>query len=118
MKTQILTKKVKPSDLVLAKQFANEIRKRLGSEVVSVVLYGSRARGTAKEDSDMDIFILLQHKPRFNTRAENIVLDAVVNYLNKYNIYISAVTYGINDYRRWKNITPVLYWMEKEGIML
>jgi len=42
----------------LAEQFAAILRRELGQRLSSIVLYGSVARGTAREDSDIDMLII------------------------------------------------------------
>lgn len=47
-------------------------------EIVAVYLYGSRARGTARADSDVDLGILLQGVPPATLRDAARDLEAVV----------------------------------------
>lgn len=47
-------------DLTIAKNVKKELKSKLGDELVSVIFYGSRAKGTAKKDSDLDLFILMK----------------------------------------------------------
>jgi len=45
----------------------------LGDKLVSVVIYGSVARGSAKKDSDIDILIVAESIPRSRMgAAENV----------------------------------------------
>lgn len=39
------------------------LKQHLGSELVAVVLFGSHARGDAREDSDWDVFVIAKHLP-------------------------------------------------------
>lgn len=40
--------------------FIGSVQQKLGDQVVSLVLYGSVARGTAKPDSDVDLLLILR----------------------------------------------------------
>lgn len=42
--------------------FVKELRKRLGNNIISIRLFGSKVKGDFKEDSDIDIFILVKEK--------------------------------------------------------
>ena len=39
--------------------FVDKLRQQFDDQLVSVILFGSRARGEAKPDSDMDILIVM-----------------------------------------------------------
>ena len=46
----------------------NELKKRFGKRLVSLVVFGSVARGTMKSDSDLDLLIVAQGLPRGRIR--------------------------------------------------
>ena len=43
--------------------FVASVQRVLGNQVVSIVLYGSVARGTARADSDVDLLLVLRETP-------------------------------------------------------
>ncbi len=48
---------------VLLNDFVNLVQQVLGDQLISVVLYGSVARGTARPDSDVDLLVVLRMAP-------------------------------------------------------
>ena len=47
-----------------AERLLESLRARLGDRLVSLVLYGSRARGTHRPESDIDVLIVVRDLPR------------------------------------------------------
>lgn len=105
-------------DLKIAQNFQKELKNKLGDNLVSIYFYGSRAKGTAKKDSDLDLFLLMKKRPKLNSRTNRLLMEIVDRYLDQENIYISAIPYSVNDYNKWKNYSPILHWINKEGIKL
>lgn len=49
-----------PSADPVAKEFARRLREKLGERVEEIILFGSRARGDAREDSDYDVLVVVR----------------------------------------------------------
>ena len=49
------------------------LRARLGDRLVSLVLYGSRARGTHRSDSDVDVLIVARDLPRARAGRHDVI---------------------------------------------
>ena len=47
----------------LARRYTQLLERELGERLVSVVLFGSVARGTANDHSDIDLFVVIQDLP-------------------------------------------------------
>lgn len=57
----------------LARELVTESLKLLGDDLISIVLYGSIARGEAHENSDMDVVIVASNLPRgFSERVDKL----------------------------------------------
>ncbi|MCZ7357584.1 MAG: nucleotidyltransferase domain-containing protein [Candidatus Methanoperedens sp.] len=55
-------------------RFGQSLLKKFGDNLISVVLYGSVARGTAKEESDIDLLIILKNAPAaYYERLEPVI---------------------------------------------
>ena len=56
---------IRDSDLALAREYVRRLTARAGERISQVTLYGSRARGDADEESDLDLFVAVKRdEPR------------------------------------------------------
>jgi len=96
--------------------FVKELRKRLGNNIISIRLFGSKVRGDFKEDSDIDIFVLVKEK---TLKLRDIIAEIEVDYDIKYNLPISTVLYSLFEYKKNKELGSFFFEnVEKEGIAL
>ena len=96
--------------------FVKELKEKLGDEIVSIRLFGSKVRGDFYQDSDIDIFILVKEKKRAVTDE----LDEIAaNYVLYYDLPLSPVVYDMFEYRKNKELGSFFFEnVEKEGILL
>lgn len=97
-------------------QFANEISRILGEKLISVILYGSTARGTASDDSDIDIAILLRSgiTPEENDQLSDIIVDFNIDT----GKVLSVIDITESDYLKWRYSMPFFMNLSKDGIPL
>lgn len=81
-----------------------------------VMLFGSRARGDAREDSDWDILILLD-KPRIENADFDNVAYPMVEMGWKMGIAINPILYTYADWEK-RHFTMFYKNVQKEGIEL
>ena len=80
-----------------------------------VILYGSKARGDATEDSDIDILIILKRFDRWDEEFEKVF--SIVNEIcYEHELLISYVIKSENEFTN-RN-TPLLLNVRREGIVL
>ena len=77
-----------------------------------MILYGSKARGDSKEDSDIDTMIILKKIVRWDKEFEKI---SEIKYpiASNYDLLISTVILSENEYM-CRN-TPLLLNVKREG---
>ena len=51
------------------------LQARLGDRLISIVVYGSVARGTARKDSDIDLLVVAEGLPKSRMKRQQIFLE-------------------------------------------
>jgi predicted nucleotidyltransferase len=62
------------------------LRARFGEKLVSLVLYGSRARGTPRRDSDVDVLIVVDGLPRARFDRHDLLRPIVSGITHEYRL--------------------------------
>ena len=81
-----------------------------------VILYGSRARGTERNDSDWDILILTDYA--INLQIERKFRDNLYDLELETGEPFSVFAYSKNDWQTKQRITPFYQNVTQEGILL
>jgi predicted nucleotidyltransferase len=85
-------------------------------QVVSIILYGSVARGTNTEDSDIDVALLI--KGELDPVTEDRLSDFIVDMDLKYDKVFSVIDIDIDKFSTWESTMPFYRNVKKEGIVL
>ena len=96
--------------------FVEELRSRLGNEIVKIALFGSKIRGDFSEGSDIDVFILVREK---TSDIRDKVGDLTADYIFDHDIPLSPVLYDLFEYQKNKELESFFFEnVEREGISL
>ena len=105
---------MKEKDTHIATRIRTEI-KRIDPKA-KVVLFGSRARGDARKDSDWDLLILIDSQ---NIREkEDLFRDKIYDLELETGEIISMFVYNNKDWTSRHKITPLYKSIKKEGVVL
>ena len=96
----------------LIRQKVNEI-----DSTAEVILYGSRARGDNKRDSDWDVMILLKQK-NVDKKIEQTFRHHLLALELEIGVPISVFVYSKSDWEGKYSITPLFKSIKKEGILI
>lgn len=82
-----------------------------------VWLYGSRARGTAREDSDWDVLVLTP-TPSLSTADESRFVDHMCDLIVETGEVVQLFAYGKEEWHHRHNITPFYKNVQQDAIRL
>ncbi len=97
-------------------EFASLTRKRFGSAVKEIILFGSKVRGDSEKASDIDILIVLAN---LSWEIKKTISELAADENLKHNVLISTVRY---DASAWDNpvikASPFGKSVREEGVWL
>ena len=102
-------------DLALEKMIPG-LQEIYGDLVDSISLYGSIARGTRAEDSDVDVAMLLHAGATKAMRDQ--MLDLVVDLELECGRVLSVLCIDYDKFAEWKDILPFYKNIRKDGVVL
>jgi predicted nucleotidyltransferase len=102
-----------PDDPVLDR-FRAALDDMYGDRLERVVLFGSRARGEARADSDYDVAVFLKSLPDRWAELDRLA-DLRVRFLDETGAFFDARPYPTTAYR---DTTPLMHEIRREGLEL
>lgn len=97
-------------------EFAKDIRRLFGTNLTSVLVYGSYVRGEYTENSDVDVMILVKTPENEIRKYTDQVADCAFEYLMKYGIDISPVVKNEEHFNDWVENLPYYRNVRDEGV--
>jgi predicted nucleotidyltransferase len=92
-------------------RFRTAIDRIYGTRVERVILFGSRARGDAREDSDYDIAVFLRDLSD-RWKEADIIADVATDLMEETGTFIHAMPYRAGSYAER---TPLMHELRREG---
>jgi predicted nucleotidyltransferase len=107
---------LKPKDAAAIGEFVGRLRAVLGSNLIEVKLFGSKATGRDQPESDIDVLVSVE---KGGIEVEDGVLDIAFETNLKHEVYISprVIDRATLADPVWR-ITPFLKAIAEEGIPL
>ena len=96
-------------------QIIKEIIENRGIKVLKIILFGSRAKGTAREDSDWDFFVIIDKKLSFNEKWD--IIDEIKIKLAKLKMPNDIFLKSEDEVEESKDdVGRITYYVLKEGV--
>lgn len=83
--------------------------------VISIILYGSVAKGIQTSESDVDIAVIVNGHTK---DMHEQMIDFVVDLELEYNKVLSVLLIDCDKFAEWGNVMPFYKNVKKEGIVL
>lgn len=114
---RVMVKSASREILELIKKVVLEEAGKLGIRIEKIILFGSRARGDYREDSDYDILIVIEDVEREKKKELwRILHKKLVNILGA---PVDLVIISLHYWKEYRGAPgTVLYPAEKEGIVI
>lgn|SRR5690242_1265933 len=103
-----------PLDDPVLRRFRSALQELYGDQIDRVVLFGSRARGDARADSDYDVAVFLKELPDV-WRERFRLADLRVEFLDHTGAFFDARPYSANA---WRDRTPLMHEIRRDGLDL
>ena len=100
---------------ILYNDFVEEVKGIYKDNLSAIILFGSVARGTATDESDLDIAILVNIDDK---EMYEQLLDAVVKLDLENDVVIATTIIEKNQFDAWKDVLPFYKNINREGIQL
>ena len=112
----IVTTALSPQMQSAVATFVSRVRAALGQNLVEVRLFGSRARGDCRPDSDIDIALVVETD---RAQAEDVAIDIAFDVNVASDLYISprVIERSVLSHPVWRT-TAFVQALEREGVAL
>jgi predicted nucleotidyltransferase len=99
-------------------EMQEHLKQVYGDRLKAVILYGSVARGTQSEDSDIDIMLLIDGTAEQLRAYDDRLSDISTDLGLKYGKVFSIIDVAYQEYQNWKTISPFYKNVDREGVVL
>lgn len=97
----------------IIEEFKTRLREIYGKKLKNIILYGSWARGDAREHSDIDLAVLLEGEVNQGREIDRMI-EIITDLQLRYNTLISVYPVSMKNYRSINS--PLLMNVHREGI--
>ena len=104
----------KPNPEPVLARFRLALELLYGDQIERVVLFGSRARGDARPDSDYDVAVFLKELPDRWQELDRLA-QLSIKFIDDAGAFFDAKPYPASA---WRDRTPLMHEIRREGLTL
>ena len=102
----------------LLMKYIEGVKKIYGSNIDRIILFGSFARGEQREDSDIDIMILLKVSDEEAKKYQKELFDVTYDFNMDNDVEINPMAHNVHLFEKWVDAYPFFSNIKKEGVVL
>lgn len=102
----------------LLSEFSKSSKELFGEKLKDIILFGSYARGDYDDESDVDIFLLMDVPENEVWKYRNSIVEATSDMSLEYDVLISPIIEPLARYQKYKDVIPFLCNIQKEGVSI
>ena len=102
----------------LLEQYTEILQKIYGKHLKTVILYGYYARGDYREDSDIDVMILLDLSDMDIKQYRHELSGETFDFNMDHDLDIKPIAKSQQHFQNWVEAYPFYANVEKEGVKL
>ncbi|MDO4275095.1 MAG: nucleotidyltransferase domain-containing protein [Eubacteriales bacterium] len=99
-------------------RLAEELKDLYKDKLKAVILYGSVARGTAQEESDIDILVLVDATQEELRNYADALSDISTDFALEFLKVFSIIDVSFQEFSKWKDVSPFYKNVTRDGVML
>lgn len=103
---------------IIMYKFAQELKHILGEKLTKVIVYGSYARGDYRDNSDVDIMILVKMSEEEIRLVKNDIYDLAFEFEMNTGIELSPIIKNEDQYEYWADTLPFYRNVRDEGVVI
>lgn len=103
-KIKIEQLKLPAKEIAALLEFKQTLKKQLGANIRMIQLFGSKARGDWRKESDIDVLVVMQ---KATDNQINFIYDTVMSLCGKYGIYLSVKIFSESEFKYYQRIPTI-----------
>lgn len=102
----------------ILEQYVNDVQRIYGDKLESILLYGSYARGDFRDESDIDILILVDLTEEEIWNKGHSLSDLTFDYNYDHDLAIMPLVKNQAHFNKWIQAYPLYNIIRTEGVEL